>query len=237
MNPVIGIVICGLAENRQFVSASYVEAIEASGGIPVLIPRICNFDCFRHYLTFCSGFLFCGGDDVSPRLLGEDLQTDRGHTDEKTDVFHLAFMRYILLSSAPILGICRGMQVMNLAAGGSIYQDISLREGTSLCHMQHSADRGEPCHRVSFACKSLLYDICGSYLETNSYHHQCIKDVGTGLRITGVTADGIFEVLEASDHPFRVGLQWHPECMYLSCPAMAEIFERFILSAKKLCSP
>ena len=232
MYPVIGIVICGLTEDRQFVSNAYIQAIDESGGLPLIIPRVLSPGLFPDYSLICDGFLFCGGDDISPRLFGEDLLTDRGHTDTRTDQFHLDFMKHILSTSLPVFGICRGMQVLNVALGGTLIQDISLRNVPSLNHMQISKNREDSSHRVSFSRDSLLYRICGSYLETNSFHHQCIRQPGRDLRITGVTADGVAESIESTKRKFCAGVQWHPEHMYRSSSSMRELFSIFIEHAK-----
>lgn len=128
--PVIGIVFCGFSDDRLFVPFSYIQAIEKSDGIPVIIPYLSDADSLSSYLSICDGFLFCGGDDITPELFGEELQTDHGTTDRKTDQFHLTLMQKVLDFHLPVLGICRGMQVLNLALGGTIYQDLSLRNGT-----------------------------------------------------------------------------------------------------------
>ena len=232
MRPVIGIVICGVENNRQFVSQPYVEAIEASGGIPVIIPRITDISLIPYYISVCEGFLFCGGDDICPVLFGEDLKTDRGHTDITTDYFHLTLMKQVISSSLPVLGICRGMQILNLASGGTVWQDISLRPAPSQNHMQLSSNREEPSHKVSFKANSMLYKICGDSLHTNSFHHQCIHKTGKNLEITGTAADGVIEALEAASPSFCIGVQWHPECMYHSCREMQNLFTTFILSIK-----
>lgn len=228
MNPVIGVVVCGCDAGRQFVSHSYIQAMEDAGAVCVIIPCTEDASHFPRYYGLCDGFLFCGGDDISPRLFGEDLLTDRGRTDMRMDCFHLDFMKYVLSASLPILAVCRGMQVLNVALGGTIYQDISLRNGVSQNHMQRSENRGDVCHRVACAKGSMLYNICGSFLETNSFHHQCIKTVGKGLTVSAVAADGIVEAIEDSSRSFLVGLQWHPECMYESSPPMRELFAKFI---------
>lgn len=232
MNPIIGIVICGLADNRQFVTDAYIQAIENAGGVPLVIPRVENSTHLLCCSAICDGFLFCGGDDISPRLFGEDLLTDKGYTDERTDRFHLELMHHLLPLSHPLLCICRGMQVLNIALGGSIYQDISLREGHCINHMQISGSREDVCHRVSFSYDSMLYNICGDHIETNSFHHQCLKNTGRDLKITGVTADGVPEAIESTSRSFCVGIQWHPECMYHSSPPMRELFFRFIDHAR-----
>lgn len=233
MNPVIGIVVCGCDAGRQFVSHSYIQAMEDAGAVCVVIPCVEDDSWFPRYYNICDGFLFCGGDDISPRLFGEDLLTDKGRTDLHMDSFHLNFMKYVLSTSLPVLAICRGMQVLNIALGGTIYQDISLRNQVSQNHMQNSESRGDVCHRVACAKNSMLYHICGSFLETNSFHHQCIKTVGRGLTVSAVASDGVVEALEDSSRSFLAGLQWHPECMYESCPSMRELFSKFIDRARQ----
>lgn len=227
MKPVIGVVVCGFDNGRQFVSHSYIEALEAAAAVCVLIPYMQDTSQFPVYYGLCDGFLFCGGDDISPRLFGEDLLTDRGRTDMRMDSFHLNFMKYVLSTSLPVLAVCRGMQVLNLALGGTIYQDLSLRNEMSQNHMQQSENRSDVCHRVSFSRNSTLHHICGDYLETNSFHHQCVKTIGKGLTVSAVAADGVVEALEDSSRSFLVGLQWHPECMYASSPPMRELFSKF----------
>ena len=146
----------------------------------------------------------------------------------RTDSFHLDFMKYTLSTSLPVLAVCRGMQVLNLALGGSIYQDLSLRNAASQNHMQLSKSRSDVCHRITCTKGSTLYHICGNYLETNSFHHQCVKTIGKGLTISAIAADGVVEALEDSSRPFLIGLQWHPECMYSSSPPVRELFSKFI---------
>lgn len=227
MNPVIGVVVCGCDGGRQFVSQPYIEAATAAGAVCILIPCTEDTSHFPVYYGLCDGFLFCGGNDISPRLFGEDLLTDRGQTDMRMDRFHLDFMKYVLSTSLPVLAVCRGMQVLNLALGGTIYQDLSLRNGVSQNHMQKSENRGDVCHRVAFSKNSLLYHICGSFLETNSFHHQCVKTIGKGLTVSAAAADGVVEALEDTSRDFLVGVQWHPECMYASSPPMRELFSKF----------
>lgn len=233
MNPTIGILFCGFYKDRQFVTDSYVKAISGSGGIPVVIPYSDECKSFTKYFQICDGFLFCGGDDITPLLFGENLITEKGRTDWKTDSFHLKFMEQALYLRFPVFGICRGMQVLNLALGGTIYQDISMRPETSLNHMQLSSDRSDICHRISATKSSILYKICGDTINVNSFHHQCIKTLGRNLNITAVAPDGVIEAIESSDFSFVIGVQWHPECMYLHNEPMKNLFLLFIESSKK----
>ena len=123
------------------------------------------------------------------------------------------------------------MQVLNLTLGGTIYQDLSLRNRNSFNHIQRSLDRSDPCHTVAFASHSLLYEICGNSCAVNSYHHQCVKTLGKHIKMTGITSDGVIESIESTGHTFAVGVQWHPECMYTNCEAMRRLFDQFVRKA------
>lgn len=233
MNPVIGILFCGFYKDRQFVTSPYVEAISEAGGIPIVIPYHDNNEYFSGYFRLCNGFLFCGGGDISPLLFGEDLITEKGSTDWKSDNFHISFMKQVLTRKIPVLGICRGMQVLNLALGGTIYQDISLRPEQSLNHMQLSSDRSDVSHRLLISKSSMLHKICGNIRAVNSFHHQCIHSLGETLTASASAPDGIIEAIESSAFPFAIGLQWHPECMYFHNESMKNLFLSFVETSKK----
>lgn len=238
MRPIIGIVFCGLDHNRQFVTHTYLEAIHTCHAVPIIIPYLSIDTCassyesiFLYYIRLCDGFLFCGGADISPILFHEDLNTDIGSTDKETDLYQILFMKEVLLSGRPLMAICRGMQVLNVALGGSLFQDISLRKVTSLNHMQISKNRSDPCHSVQIKTGSLLYKILGEHCYVNSFHHQCINRLGQNLTITATSNDGVIEAIELSDHPFTLGVQWHPECM-TSCN-MKDLFLTFTDACRK----
>lgn len=230
MIPVIGIAVCGLIEEKQFVSQPYIHAIESSGGFPVLLPCTDNTPP-PSSLQFCDAFLFCGGDDITPALMGEDPSPENGITDLKTDTFHLELMQTALASGKPLLAICRGMQVLNIAMGGNIYQDASLYPKPHIGHIQHSKKRSDISHKVFFKKPSILSNIFGESAFTNSFHHQYIRHPASHLIPTGRTSDQIIEALEADNHPFRIGVQWHPECMYDTSGETRRLFEYFIHAA------
>lgn len=229
MIPIIGIAACGFTDEKQFVSHSYIHAVEHSGGYPIILPCT-GISPEISPPDFCDGFLFCGGEDVTPLLMGEDPSPANGNTDIKTDLFHLSLMKNALTSEKPILAICRGMQILNIAMGGSIYQDASLCPQIQIGHMQHSRKRSDPSHKITFKKPSMLYNIFGKYILTNSYHHQYIKRPATHLIPTGHTSDHVIEALESNIHPFVIGVQWHPECMYTSSCEMRCLFHSFIKS-------
>ncbi len=227
MVPVIGIASCGFTEDKQFVSQPYIHAIESSGGLPIILPCMEN-PPEPSSLKFCDGFLFCGGDDITPALMDEEPSPQNGMTDLKTDSFHLELAQTVLASHKPLLAICRGMQVLNVAMGGSIYQDASLYPQNQIGHIQHSRKRSDISHKVFFKKPSMLYNIFHEYAFTNSFHHQYIKHPAYDLTPVGHTSDQVIEALEADGHPFLVGVQWHPECMYDTSSKMRELFRRFI---------
>lgn len=243
MKPVIGIVICGLTNERQkdgqeewqrerqFVSQPYIHAIEHAGGIPLILPLVKDAGCYDTYTSVCDGFLFCGGDDITPLLFGEEPLTAVGQTDIKTDIFHIAFMEHVLAFDKPVLAICRGMQILNVAMGGTIYQDLSLIPGEPLQHMQLSQNRSDISHKVYIRKDSILCNLFGNGIYTNSFHHQAVHLLGEHLSASGLTRDSLIEAIESDAHTFVVGVQWHPECMYKTSPDMRNLFQFFLAAA------
>lgn len=126
MQPKIGIVICGLEGNHQFVSNPYIQSVRYSHGLPLLLPLVRSEDLLNQYVSLCDGFLFCGGGDITPLLFGASPLPGNGRTSISTDIFQLHLMRQILTSRKPVFAICRGMQLLNVACGGTIWQDFSL---------------------------------------------------------------------------------------------------------------
>lgn len=131
MKPKIGIVVCGLMDDRQFVTNTYIQSVRYSGGLPFILPLIRSDHAIQEYIAFCDGFLFCGGNDITPLLFGEEPKNGIGKTDITLDLFQIRLMKAVLTTKKPVFSICRGMQVYNVACGGTIYQDISLQPGRS----------------------------------------------------------------------------------------------------------
>lgn len=229
MEPVIGIVMCGFSENRQFVTNSYIQSVRYARGIPVVLPLVRCDHILEEYIRLCDGFLFCGGGDITPLLFGEEPKNGNGKTDVTVDLFQIRLMKKVLTSEKPVLAICRGMQVMSVACGGSIWQDMSLIPGEPLDHMQQTASRSEVSHHIRIERGSLLRRYIGSSLYVNSFHHQAVNRPGKGVAVTARAKDNTIEAIEVPSHPFAVGVQWHPECMYRTSPEMRSLFHEFVL--------
>ena len=138
MHPKIGIIICGFNENRQFVPNVYIQSVRYAKGIPLLIPLVRSDRMIDDYVSLCDGFLFCGGEDITPLLFGEEPQNGNGKTDITVDLFQIRLMKRVLASRKPVLAICRGMQILNVSCGGTIWQDLSLIPQPTLNHTQQS---------------------------------------------------------------------------------------------------
>lgn len=232
MKTKIGIVICGIENEKQYVSDAYIQAIKSVGGLPIILPLVKSKSFIQSYVELCDGFLFCGGGDVTPLLFGQEPLTDIGKTDITLDLFQIRLMKEILEKDKPILAICRGMQVLNIACGGSIYQDLSLTNFETINHVQSSLTRKDVSHKVILEPKTRLHQLLGSFVFTNSFHHQSIHHLGKGLTVSGFTGDGVIEGIEMPSHTFVVGVQWHPENLLKTTPQMKQLFHALIRYSK-----
>lgn len=232
MNPSVGIVVCGFAQNRQFVTNPYIQAVRYSGGLPLILPLVRSDTMIDQYVNLCSGFLFCGGEDITPLLFGQEPLSGNGQTSITLDLYQIRLMKKILNSGKPLLAICRGMQVLNTACGGTIWQDLSLIPGKTLCHMQQSERRSDVSHRIRTEKGSIIRHFFGPVPLVNSFHHQAVQTPGKGLSVTARAQDGTIEAVESSIHPFVIGVQWHPECMYRTSPETRALFHEFIFRTR-----
>ena len=231
MKPKIGVIVCGFIDNKQFVTNAYIQSVRYSGGIPLILPLIRSGPVLNEYVSLCDGFLFCGGNDITPLLFGQEPQKGNGQTNISLDLFQIRLMKEVLKTKKPVFSICRGMQVFNVACGGTIFQDISLQPGKHLDHMQQSDARSEVSHKIHVKPGTQLKKYVGSLLYVNSYHHQTLDRIGKNLAVSATASDQTVEAVEMPSHPFAIGVQWHPECMYRSSAEMRELFGGFILSS------
>lgn len=215
---------------RAFTYLNYVEAVRRAGAIPVLIPpQPENADSLMRELD---GFLLAGGEDCDPAVYGEERHATVTETmDVRRQANDLALAEAARRHEVPMLGICLGMQVMNVAAGGTLIQDINSQHETEIEHASEPEDRGR--HDVIVEKGTHLAGVLPALeLNVNSSHHQAVRKVGQGLRVTALAPDGIVEGLEDPKHPFYLGVQWHPEDMTGEGSASA-LFAAFIEAARR----
>lgn len=233
MKPVIA-VTCDYdhTSRNSKIHEDYYRAVSIFGGLPILLPGN-NIEDVSSILGLIDGILLIGGDDVDPSFYGEIPHIKLGDINPYRDEFEMELTRCAVDMGMPVLGICRGAQIMNVAMGGSLYQDIeSQLENTPIKHRQ-KAPHWYGTHHVILDRESNLYDIVGQEdVKVNSFHHQSVKDIAPGFSAIGHAADGVIEAIELVDHPFVIGLQWHPERMIDRYDHAQLIFEKFIKSAK-----
>lgn len=232
MRPLIGIT-CDYDSadpGRFWLREEYAAAVHAAGGTPVLLAPLAGINV-GDVAGKLSGFVITGGDfDIEPHHYGEAPLPGLGKLNPRRSGFELELVRWAFRNGLPLLGICGGMQTINVAFGGTLYQDISTQlPGASLNHKQ---GRNPRAHDVSIAPDTLLAGLLRkTATEINSSHHQSVKDIAPGLRASGAAPDGIIEAIENRDSRFMLGLQWHPESLYVNEPFWLKVFEGLIGAA------
>ena len=223
MNPIIGITPFFTDEQKYSLSLKYVSAINIYGVTPLILPYAP--DSIPAYLRLVSGVMLTGGGDIDARFFNEQRHEKAGEPTIARDEFELALCRAAVAADIPLLGICRGAQVLNAALGGNLCQHI---EG----HNRNDKRSGY-VHNVNIAMGSKLYSIVGrTELGVNSIHHQCVGDrLGEGVSVSAVSPDGIIEAIEVASNRFAVGVQWHPEELAASDSHHAALFRAFVNAA------
>jgi len=216
------------------IAQTYVRAVELGGGAPVVVPPHLEEVELRSIFKHLDGLVLSGGGDIQPSAFGEKDSGLLWSVDERRDRSELALAQWASAEGLPLLAICRGIQVLNVAAGGALTQDIPTQVPGALTH---STVAGRPvavvAHTVDVVQGSRLAALFASgELGVNSAHHQAVKTVGAGLTVTARAPDGVIEGLERPDHPFCVGVQWHPEVMVESHPEMRRLFEALVEAAR-----
>ena len=213
----------------------YYVAVAAAGGAPFMIPLLEDEGALRAMYETLDGVFLAGGVDLDPPSYGEEPHDWCGRTDPARDRVELLFTRWALEEGKPILGVCRGMQVINVATGGTLLQDCTRQLPGSIKHdffPNSGFARDHLAHEIELGVESRLRAIFGAErVQVNSMHHQGICRLGEGLVITAVAPDGLAEALETADSRFVVGVQWHPEMLVDSDAGTRRLFEAFIDAA------
>lgn len=214
--PVIGIT-GNFGEKGCELAEGYYESVKAAGGIPLIIPPVEESSLLAQTLDRIDGLLLSGGGDLNPLFLGEDPIKDLSSINHKRDLCELLLTRMAADRQIPILGICRGIQIIAAALGGKLYQDIYKQKDQTWIKHSQNLDRRYASHTVEIAPQSLLYKIMQTgRLAVNSFHHQAVAEAGSAFRVSARSADGIIEAIESAEEKSIIGVQWHPECFILN---------------------
>lgn len=200
-------ITCNLVGLENRLSQAYILSVSRTGALPLLLPVV-KVSC-RKLLKSVDGLILSGGGDPDARHYGEDALPVQGTVQPLRDRFELDLAREAIEAGLPVLGICRGVQILNIAAGGTLHQDL---QGVAGLQHDQKAPRSYPIHNIRLSRSSMLYKITGEEeICVNSFHHQAVKTVGSRVIVTACAGDDVIEAVEVSGHPFAIGVQWHPE--------------------------
>jgi putative glutamine amidotransferase len=192
---------------------TYVKALVSAGAAPLLLPNLTDKDLLRSIYEKLDGLLLSGGGDIDPGRYGEAIHEKCGRIDAERDEVELALTRWAVEDGKPLLAICRGIQILNVALGGSLYQDIEAQISKALAHTWYPEyPRSHRSHNVAVTPETRLAQILDlETLPVNSLHHQALKDLAPPLTVSARASDHVVEAVELRNHPFVLGVQWHPE--------------------------
>ncbi|MGI8649245.1 MAG: gamma-glutamyl-gamma-aminobutyrate hydrolase family protein [Rubrobacter sp.] len=216
----------------------YVAGVAEAGGIPVVLPPVAVPGGYEGYaralIGTLDGLLLSGGSDLDPKYYGEEALPELDVTLPERDRFEMALIEEALNRDIPIFGICRGMQVLNVALGGTLYQDLPTQLDAAMESHRQTDDKWEPRHEVHLESSSLAEKILSCSTPANSYHHQAIKNLAGGLRATGHSPDDIIEAVESRDfsEAWLLGVQWHAEAMRSVRSEHADLFRAHVEAAR-----
>src|SRR5690625_1368792 len=219
-------------DGEYFMSPDNIQAIVKSGGLPIMLPYLSDYLQINELATKIDGLYLTGGVDIDPIWFGEQPHQQLGEIIPARDYFELVFIRRMIELEKPILAVCRGCQILNIALGGDMYQDIysQSEQGHELIQHHQKAPKSHPSHHVKVVTGSLLHKLVGkTRLRVNSRHHQANRKIANPLQVTGRAEDGIIEAIEGSGDVFILGLQWHPENMVaMNDETSLKIYKGFI---------
>lgn len=213
---------------RAYVNDDYIDSVVKAHAVPIILPIVDDENIIKEQVSMVDSVIISGGYDIDPIYWGEEVSQKLGRIFPRRDEYELKIIKHALEMKKPILGICRGLQVLNVAFGGSLYQDLSLIPD---CYIKHSqnAKPYETTHGFTTKEGSIIRKIVGEKIRVNSYHHLAIKELGKGLKATGFSPDGIIESIEYTEEgKFVLGVQFHPEMLHNHESFAMKIFEYFV---------
>jgi len=217
----------------DYLYAEYSRAVLDAGGAPIILPVPQNGASLGAILDRIHGVILTGGPDINPLEYAEEPIQGLGEIDPELDLLELSTARMAFTRDLPIFAICRGIQVLNVCRGGTLYQDIPRQVQDSILHSQ-KAPKSTLTHTVAIESGSLLYSLLKKKtIQVNSKHHQAVKDVAPGFRISARASDGVVEAMEYPEKPFALGVQWHPEGTYDADPYAKKLFRGFVKAASR----
>lgn len=239
--PIIGITTnlypietgCFKGRDRIGINHDYIQAIEKASGVPLVLPIVRSKIAIQRQAELIDGLILSGGDDVSPLYYGEEPHSHLDTFCPERDHHELELIRAVFQLGKPIFGICRGLQLLNVAFGGTLHQDIPQALPQSLQHTQ-KARPDDATHTVDLMPGTFLHRLFGeTQLLTNSFHHQAIKEIAPQFTINAYTKDGLIEGFEREEPSFILGVQWHPETMIIKHPQMQKLFDALIQAVRR----
>lgn len=231
---IIGLTPQGDGNKGYSISPDFIRALNSLGAIAITLPSVIDDDALMlDTLALCDGIIFTGGPDVRPSIFGEKIIPACGTINDERDAFEIKLYKMAIEADKSILGVCRGVQVMNIAAGGNIYQDIYSQTGTMLVH--HTLDGEKAFHNVTVSDNGIFEKVgfSQSSFVVNSYHHQSDKDLAEGYEAFAYSPDGLVEGIYMPSRRFVAGVQWHPEKRFDGDGDSFRILIDFVESCRK----
>ena len=232
--PVIAVTPMYSSQNERYnLKGEYIRMLAEMGAVPLIMPLTSDRTILEYFLDHCDGLVFSGGYDIAPAYYGQTDEGLCGVIQPIRDEMELWLCREAVDRDLPVLGICRGHQVLNVALGGSMYQDLMAQTGTALQHQEPQPVDGM-VHDVALAADTPLARLQGTVsMRVNSRHHQAIRDLAPGLVVQATAPDGVIESVWLPEKRFVWGVQWHPESIWTISEPNRKIAEAFLQAAKE----